>query len=84
MHNKESSKNYLENLREAGPYMGLGFQLAASILIMLAIGWCLDEKLETQPIFTLILAFFGGFAGIYNFIRAVLKLNEKKKVEKNS
>ncbi len=66
---------------EIGPYLGLGFQLAASIVIMLFLGIKLDEYLESKPIFTILFSMFGGFAGIYNVIRSTINLNKKKKVE---
>jgi F0F1-type ATP synthase assembly protein I len=78
------SWNYHNSLREIGPYLGLGTQLAATIVLMLFLGKWLDEEFELFPILTILFAFLGGSAGIYNFIKTVLKLNEKKKVEKNS
>lgn len=69
------------SLADAGPYLGLGTQLAATIVLMFFIGWWLDNKLETKPIFVIIFTFFGGFAGIYNFIKTVTNLNKKKKHE---
>ena len=77
------SRRIADSYKEAGPYLGLGTQLAATIVLMFFAGKWLDEKLNTHPILTLILSFFGGFAGIYNFIKSVLNLNEKKKLEKN-
>lgn len=69
----------------AGPYLGLGFQLAASIVGMFFLGWWLDKKLNISPVLTLIFSFFGGAAGIYNVIKTVIELGEKKKKsEKNN
>jgi F0F1-type ATP synthase assembly protein I len=73
----ESYKNY-------GPYIGLGTQLAATIILMFFLGRWLDQKLNTYPVLLIVFSFFGGFAGIYNFIKTVLNLNEKKKIEKKS
>jgi len=78
------SRNIADSYKEAGPYLGLGTQLAATIVLMFFIGKWLDEKFETYPVLSIIFSFFGGFAGIYNFIKAVLNLNEKKKIEKNN
>jgi ATP synthase protein I len=83
MINKNSNK-IIEPYKEIGPYLGLGTQLAATIVLMFFLGRWLDGKFETEPLFTILFAFLGGFAGIYNFIRAVLNINEKKKREKNS
>jgi len=76
---KNKPKKFLETYREVGPYLGLGTQLAATIILMFFLGRWLDQKFETDPILTIIFSFFGGFAGVYNFIRTVLNMNKKKK-----
>jgi ATP synthase protein I len=72
---KKVSKLY----RDIGPYMGLGTQLAATIIVMFFLGKWLDEKLDCFPWLTISFSFLGGFAGIYNFIKETLNINEKKK-----
>lgn len=72
------------NWAQIGPYLGLGTQLAATIVLMFFLGYWLDTKFETKPIFIIALTFFGGFAGIYNFIKTVISLGEKKKKENNN
>lgn len=91
MINNSSSNNKNNNrkpiytvYKEVGPYLGLGTQLAASIVLMFFLGKWLDGKLDTFPWLTILLAFFGGAAGLYNFIKAVLNLNKKNKDEKNN
>lgn len=81
----EPDKNDLtKTYRDVGPYLGLGTQLAATMILMFFLGRWLDEEFNLTPILTISFAFFGGFAGIYNFIRAVLILNEKNKNEKHT
>jgi F0F1-type ATP synthase assembly protein I len=65
--------------KEIGPYIGLGLQLAVIVTISVFIGIWLDKQFNTKPIFTLVLAFFGVFAGIYTFIKSVLKAGNDKK-----
>jgi ATP synthase protein I len=65
--------------KEVGPYIGLGLQLAVTVTVMVFIGIWLDGKFETKPILTIILAFFGVFAGMYTFIKSVLKAGNDKK-----
>lgn len=67
---------------EVGPYLGLGVQLAASIVLMFFLGYWLDKKLSTSPLLTIIMSFLGGFAGIYNVIKTVLDINRREKNEK--
>ena len=79
-----SSKKIAESYREIGPYLGLGTQLAATIILLFFFGRWLDNIFDISPALTITFSFLGGFAGIYNFIKTVLRLNEKKKVEKNN
>ena len=72
---KGASKYY----KEIGPYVGLGIQLAATVTICIFIGIWLDNQFETGPVLTIVLAFFGVFAGMYNFIKSVLKADNDKK-----
>lgn len=65
--------------QEIGPYVGLGIQLAASVTISVFIGIWLDEQFETSPVLTIVFAFFGVFAGMYNFIKSVLRSDDDKK-----
>lgn len=46
--------NALEGMREAGPYIGLGFQLFAAIALGTGGGYWLDTKLGTLPGLTLV------------------------------
>lgn len=78
--NKADSK-LAKTYREIGPYLGLGTQLAASIILMFFLGRWLDEIFDLTPILTIVFSFIGGFGGIYNVIIVTIKLNKKKKVE---
>lgn len=81
----EENKNDITNTyREVGPYLGLGSQLAVTIVALFFLGKWLDEKFELFPLLTISLSFLGGFAGIYNFIKTVLNMNKKKKNENNT
>jgi F0F1-type ATP synthase assembly protein I len=79
---KKTVRKISASYKEVGPYLGLGTQLAATMVLMFFLGRWLDSQLNSSPILSIIFSFFGGFAAIYNFIKTVLKLNEKKKVEK--
>jgi F0F1-type ATP synthase assembly protein I len=80
---EKDENNISKTYRDVGPYIGLGTQLAATIVLMFFLGKWLDEKFELSPLFTISFSFFGGFAGIYNFIKTVLNIN-KKGNEKNT
>jgi F0F1-type ATP synthase assembly protein I len=75
----KNSKSLTDTYREVAPYLGLGTQLAATIILMFFLGRWLDDQFNLNPLLTIIFSFLGGFAGIYNFIKTVLQLNKKKK-----
>lgn len=81
---EENSKKLSNTYREIGPYLGLGTQLAATIVLMFFLGRWLDSKFNTTPVLIIVFSFLGGFAGIYNFIKTVLQLNAKKKIDKKN
>ena len=64
---------------EIGPYLGLGVQLAATMIIMVFIGKWLDDTYHMSPLYVIIGAVLGTFAGIYNLIKTVLALEKKSK-----
>ena len=79
MTQNKAEKKLTEVYKDIGPYLGLGTQLAASIILMFFLGKWLDEQFELTPVLTIVFSFLGGFGGIYNVIRATLNLNKKKK-----
>lgn len=70
-------KNTSNIYKEVGPYLGIGFQLAATVAVMIFIGRWLDQKTEKDPLFTLIFAFLGVGIGMYNFIKTVIDFGKK-------
>ena len=64
-------------IKEVGPYMGMGFQLAATVALLVFVGIWLDKKTGKDPLFTLIFAFLGVGIGLFNFIKTVLDLSKK-------
>lgn len=70
---------FSNSLRDAGPYLGLGLQLAVTIVAMVYLGDWLDSKLGYHYIFTLIFGFLGIGAGMYNLIKTVNDLEKKNK-----
>ena len=81
MNQNNDDNSLTKTYKEIGPYLGLGTQLAATIILMFFLGRWLDQQFELEPILTILFSFFGGFAGIYNVIKSTINLNNKKKVE---
>lgn len=71
--------NLARTYRQVGPYLSLGIEFVASILLCLFAGRWLDGKLGTEPMLMLIGVFAGATAGFYNFFRTVLRLQEAEK-----
>ncbi|GAB6281352.1 MAG: hypothetical protein STSR0008_00910 [Ignavibacterium sp.] len=76
---KKSNDNLYKTYKEIGPYLGLGFQLAATVLIFLFIGDWLDKKNNSSPLFTVIFAFLGISIGLYSVIKTIIGLEQKRK-----
>jgi F0F1-type ATP synthase assembly protein I len=70
--------SFNKTFREAAPYMGLGLQLAATIVIMILIGDWIDKKLELKYIFTIIFSILGISAGMYNLIKTINVIEKRK------
>lgn len=72
-------KDSLSNTyREVAPYLGLGLQLAATMVIMIFIGDWIDKRYETSPLWTLVFGVLGIFTGMYQLIKTVLNLQSRK------
>lgn len=75
MPNLNKDKNVI---KEIAPFLTIGIEMMLYILIFTFLGYWLDEKLNTSPLLTIILALFGIFASFYKFFKSVLKLNNNK------
>ncbi len=62
--------------KDYAPYLGLGIQLAATIVLMVFLGIWLDGKFESSPYLTLVFSFLGIFTGMYHFIKSVTRLDK--------
>ena len=54
-----------------GYALRMGLEMASALLVGLGLGYAIDYWLQTQPIFMIILGFFGIGAGISNIYRVV-------------
>ncbi len=77
----EDDSGVAKSLRDVGPYLGLGLQLAITIVAFVLIGSWLDKKFSQNFLFTLIAGVFGIGIGIYNLIRTVTYLEKRSKIE---
>ena len=56
---------------------GLGFELAASVILLTLLGVWIDKRLETEPWGVAVCATIGVVGGMYNFIRSARKASEE-------
>jgi F0F1-type ATP synthase assembly protein I len=79
--NDAQRRKMLHSSNQAGQYVGLGVQFAATIFLCLLGGWWLDEKLSTLPLFLFLCTFLGAGAGFYSFYRRLMDLEKRRKEE---
>jgi len=63
--------------RDAAPYLALGIQLAATVIILFYVGYWADDYFGTQPWLMIAGLAAGVAAGFYNFFRTVVDLGKK-------
>lgn len=68
-----------QTYRDIAPYLTLGIQLAATVVIFFLIGWWLDTRNDTSPTFKLIGLLIGSVGGMVKFLRSVSELSKKDK-----
>jgi F0F1-type ATP synthase assembly protein I len=66
-----------------GPYMNLGMQLAIAVICGTAVGYWLDSKIHSSPIFLLIGLFMGSAAGFLTIYRTVYPIRKDKQSDRN-
>ena len=77
MNQKDKQPGDENNLRSLGNYLGLGMQLAATVGVMVWLGYWLDNKFHTSPWLILIFSFLGIISGLYNFLKTVIQPPKK-------
>lgn len=63
---------------ETGQYMGFGLTWALSVLLFLMVGWWIDGKIGTEPLFMILGAFLGAGAGFYSLYQHVIAAGERR------
>lgn len=63
--------------RQLGVVLGMGLSFAAAVAIGVLIGFWLDQKLSTRPLFTLLLGGLGLVAGFLELLRELKGMDSK-------
>ena len=72
---KESEHSVLHNL---APFLTIGFQLAATVVVFFFAGRWLDDQFTTAPWCMIALTLLGIGGGLYKFLRTVVKLGKEE------
>ncbi len=64
--------DWARTVREAGPYLGIGTSLAATIACGVYVGYKADEHWGTTPVLTLTGSILGVLVAMVGFFRTVL------------
>ncbi len=73
MSKQNSKKKLSENSKAYLKYSGIGVQMIATILMGVMIGYFLDQKFETDKIFTAVFALVFVVIAIYNVLKDFIK-----------
>lgn len=79
MQKPDENSGFAKSIREVGPYLGLGLQLAVTIVGFVLIGNWLDKKYDSSYLYTIIGGVLGISIGIYNLIKTVNDLDKRNK-----
>lgn len=70
------------NLGEVTPYLSIGVQLAATMVVYVGIGWLIDRWQDTTPVFLIIGSVIGMVAFFVQLIRVSKELSAKSAAKK--
>ncbi len=62
-----------------GPFLDVGLQLAAGFGLGFGMGWWVDGKLHTLPLFSILGLMLGAAGGLLNVYRAVYPSKKRNK-----
>jgi len=74
--NDDGRSDLVRTYEKVGPYLQIGWSLAAAMTLGCLGGWWLDKKLGTTPWLLILGAVLGMVAGFVELYRVVSKLNK--------
>lgn len=72
-----ATSKVLKAFRDTVPFLGLGIQLAATVIVMFFIGQWLDNEWNTGPWLMILFIFLGVAAGFYQFMKIATRYGLK-------
>lgn len=71
---KELKREYLPDEKSSGGDMAsAGIELGLIVVVLALIGWWVDKKLGTSPLFVLVLSLFGIVGGLVRLVKKASK-----------
>jgi len=64
-------------MRQLAPYLNLGTQMAATILVLGGAGWWIDSKWQSAPWGLIVGLMLGAAVGLTQFLRMIQQLLKK-------
>lgn len=77
----KDNQNRAKIIKELAPYMTLGIDFALTIGLFALLGYWIDSKNATSPLWILIFSFLGIIVAFYKFFRITLKKNKSKEIK---
>jgi F0F1-type ATP synthase assembly protein I len=68
-------------MKQVGPHLNLGMELFAAVAGFGLVGWFIDSKFGTAPVWMTVLLLLGAVGGMYNLIRTALKAAPPKPIK---
>ena len=69
----KDKQNRAKIIQELSPYMTLGLDFAVTVSLFALLGYWLDGKYDTSPMWISILSLFGIVVAFYKFFKVVLR-----------
>jgi F0F1-type ATP synthase assembly protein I len=75
--NKKTENDSGSKFNSVGPLLGVGSQLAVTMVAFVLIGKYIDDKNNTHPTWTMIFSFLGIIIGLYSFLKTIFSMHKK-------
>ena len=75
---KDNNQNRAKIIKELAPYMTLGLDFTITISLFALLGYWLDNKNATTPLWILVFSFLGIVVAFYKFFKVTLKKKKSK------
>ena len=76
----DEEEQYSKAMRESGPYLTLGIQMAITVAAFSGLGYWLDNRFNTSPLWIAILSGLGAVMGLAYFLLTVTRLSKKDEI----